>query len=346
MDMTALASATPASPDLAVDLRDMHKTYAGKVHALRGVDLAVERGGVFGLLGPNGASKSTLVKAMLTVIAPTRVSGSVLGAPVGDRATLKRIGYLPEHHRFPQYLSGRQVIEFFGALAGVPRAERKRRTGELLDVVGMSAWATRRLGTYSKGMQQRVGLAAALVNDPDLVVLDEPTDGVDPVGRREIRDVLARLRAEGRTVLLNSHLLSEVEMVCTRVAIIVQGKVVSRGTIEELTRESARYEVLLREAPPAWALEPSTNGGIVGARVELGAGSMVNSVDPRGKLQRLILPQAGEVMIQSVMDRLRADGVTVLAVTPVRESLEDLFIREVTDPTTGRAHKPGAGGVS
>ncbi len=331
--------------DLAVDLRDLHKTYAGKVHALRGVDLAVERGGVFGLLGPNGAGKSTLVKAMLTVIAPTRVSGSVLGAPVGDRATLKRIGYLPEHHRFPQYLSGRQVIEFFGALAGVPRRERKQRTAELLEVVGMSAWAGRRLGTYSKGMQQRVGLAAALVNDPDLVVLDEPTDGVDPVGRREIRDVLARLRSEGRTVLLNSHLLSEVEMVCTRVAIIVQGRVVKRGTIEELTRESARYEVLLRAAPPAWCLTATENGGVVGARLVPGAGSMVNCVDPHGDLQRLVLPQAGEAVMQSIIDRLRTEGLRVIAVTPVRESLEDLFIREVQDPTTGRAHKPGAGGV-
>lgn len=326
----------------AVDLRNVTKTYAGGVHALRGVELAVPRGAVFGLLGPNGAGKSTLVKLMLTVIHPTTAEGTVLGEPIGHLRTLARIGYLPEHHRYPAYLTGRQVIEFFGALAGMDRSTRKRRCAELLDLVGMAGWAERRLGTYSKGMQQRVGLAAALVNDPDLVVLDEPTDGVDPVGRREIRDVLARMREDGRTVLLNSHLLSEVEMVCTQVALMVQGKVIRRGTIEELTRESARYEILLRQAPPAWALDAATNGGTVGARVERGAGPLTNAVDPTGELQRLVLPQLSDERAQWIMDRLRAEGCAIIAVTPVRETLEDLFIRAVRDPVTGATLAPGA----
>ena len=176
--------------DWAIDLRNVAKVYKGRVHALQGIDMRVRRGEVFGLLGPNGAGKSTLVKIMMTVVRPTRADGTILGQPVGDKPTLARVGYLPENHRFPRYLTGRQTLEFFGALAKVDRPTRKRRAAELLDAVGMTDWGDRKVSTYSKGMMQRVGLAQALVNDPDLVVLDEPTDGVDPVGRREIRDVL------------------------------------------------------------------------------------------------------------------------------------------------------------
>ncbi|MDA1008304.1 MAG: ABC transporter ATP-binding protein [Planctomycetota bacterium] len=326
----------------AIDLQNLQKTYAGGVQALRGVDLFVGTGEVFGLLGPNGAGKSTLVKVMLTVVRPTCVTGTVLGEPVGHQATLGRIGYLPEHHRFPPYLTGRQVVELFGALAGMDRAPRRRRAAELLDTVGMGGWSSRKLGTYSKGMQQRIGLAAALINDPALVVLDEPTDGVDPVGRREIRDVLARIRDEGRTVLINSHLLSEVELICTQVAIMVQGRVVQRGTVEALTRDSARYEVLLRQQPPAWTLEVS-----LGARVENGAGIHANSAEQASaegtpSLFRLVLPQLGSIELQGVLDRLRNECFEIVAVTPMRESLEDLFIRAVKDPETGKAFAPGA----
>ncbi|MEY4833181.1 MAG: hypothetical protein RL527_1394, partial [Planctomycetota bacterium] len=221
-----------------IDLHNVRKTYKGRIEALRGVDLAVGAGEVFGLLGPNGAGKSTIVKIMMTVVRASAGDGTVLGKPLGDKGALSRVGYLPEHHRFPAYLTGRQVVDFFGALAGMPRAERRARTEAMLDLVRMRDWADRRLGTYSKGMQQRVGLAASLVNDPRLVVLDEPTDGVDPVGRKEIRDLLLRLRGEGRTIFVNSHLLSEIEMVCDRVAIMVQGRVWAQGTIDDLTRSS------------------------------------------------------------------------------------------------------------
>src|SRR6478609_2531256 len=180
--------------DLAIDLHQVTKIYRGRVHALRGIDMHVRRGEVFGLLGPNGAGKSTLVKIIMTVIRPTRADGNVLGRPVGHKPTLARVGYLPENHRFPRYLTGRQTLDFFAALAKVPRATRDRRSARLLEIVGMSAWADKRIGTYSKGMMQRIGLAQAMMNDPDLILLDEPTDGVDPVGRREIRDVLAALK--------------------------------------------------------------------------------------------------------------------------------------------------------
>ena len=151
-----------------------------------------------GLLGPNGAGKSTLVKIVMTVVRPNKAQGTVLGKPIGHKATLARVGYLPENHRFPPWLTGRQAIEFAGALCKMPRRARKARTAKLLDLMRMTDWAKKRIGTYSKGMQQRIGLAAALVNDPELVILDEPTDGVDPVGRREIRDVLVAMRAGGQ----------------------------------------------------------------------------------------------------------------------------------------------------
>src|SRR5215213_10129516 len=175
---------------LAIDLRDVAKIYKGRVHALQGIEMRVRRGEVFGLLGPNGAGKSTLVKIMMSVVRPTHARGTILGNPVAHKPTLARVGYLPENHRFPRYLTGRQILDLFGALAKVDRPTRKRRAAELLDVVGMTAAADRKISTYSKGMAQRIGLAQALVNDPELILLDEPTDGVDPVGRRDIRDVL------------------------------------------------------------------------------------------------------------------------------------------------------------
>src|SRR5258708_6508464 len=234
----------PTTADgLAIDLRNVTKLYPGGVHALRGIDMRVRRGEVFGLLGPNGAGKSTLVKIMMTVVRPTRGEGTLLGAPVGDKATLARVGYLPENHRFPRYLTGRQVIEFFGALAKVDRPTRRRRAAELIETVGMADAADRKIATYSKGMAQRIGLAGALVNDPELVLLDEPTDGVDPGGRRDIRDVLGRLREQGKTVFVNSHLLSELEVISDRVAILVAGQVARQGGMDELTVAKQRYEI-------------------------------------------------------------------------------------------------------
>src|SRR5947208_5548 len=160
------------SSDLAIDLRHVTKVYRGRVHALQGIDMQVGRGEVFGLLGPNGAGKSTLVKIIMTVIRPTRADGTVLNRPVGHKPTLARVGYLPENHRFPRYLTGRQTLEFFAALSKVRRADRKRRSAELIEVVRMREWADRRIGTYSKGMMQRLGFAHALVPDTALILLN------------------------------------------------------------------------------------------------------------------------------------------------------------------------------
>ena len=312
--------------EYVIDLHDVEKVYKGNVHALRGVEIKVTGGEIFGLLGPNGAGKSTLVKIMMTIVRPTRISGTVLGRPVGHKPTLRRVGFLPEHHSFPRYLTGRQALEFYATLAKVDRPTRTRRATELLETVGMSEWADKKVSTYSKGMMQRVGLAQALINDPELVLLDEPTDGVDPVGRREIRDILLSLRTEGKTIFLNSHLLSELEMICDRVAILVQGRVAQQGRIEDLTADSQRYEIVIEGAAPSWA------AGQPELRIDTGA----------DRRTTLTCRGAEAASVQPLIDRLRKGKVTIISVRPVRETLEDLFMRAVTDPKTGRALAPGA----
>jgi ABC-2 type transport system ATP-binding protein len=326
--------------------------------------MQVRRGGVFGLLGPNGAGKSTLVKIMLTVIRASRCEGHMLGHPIGHKPTLARVGYLPEHHRFPDYLTGAQVLDHYGALALVPRADRKRRIPALLELVGMSAWANKKVKSYSKGMRQRVGIAQALVNDPDLVVLDEPTDGVDPVGRRDIRNVLLELRSRGKTIFLNSHLLSELEMVCDHVAILVQGVVSSQGTLDELTRSSRRYEIeispplldshhadaltlpaalsgvaqlLPAAAPSTVAAKPGENGSMV-----LATGTLRGTIPISVYQNSLTVGSDDAAEIQPLIDTLRAKGIAIRSIRPMRASLEDLFMQAITDPATGQALAPGA----
>ena len=313
--------------DPAIDLRSVRKTYGGGVHALRNAALRVERGEIFGLLGPNGAGKSTLVKVLLTVVRATEVSGTLLGRPIGQKPPLARVGYLPEHHRLPPYLTARQAVEFSGALSGVTRADRRRRAESLLDRVGLGSWKDRRVSTFSKGMRQRAGLAAALVNDPELVFLDEPTDGVDPVGRKEIRDLLVGLRSEGRTVFLNSHLLSEAEQVCDRVAILLQGRVVREGRLDDLQRDGARQELVVRWFGPVQDLPGCRDGG---------------PVDGDPAIRRHVLPTLDAAAAQPAIDAARRAGATVISLTSCREGLESLFMKAVTDPVTGRPLPPGA----
>ena len=290
-----------------IQIQDVEKIYKGKVHALRGVSLDVMEGEIFGLLGPNGAGKSTLVKILMTVIHATKIKGTMLSKPIGNQSALCAVGYLPEHHRFPYYLSGHQVLHHYGALLKVPRNLRNSRSSALLSRLGLQGWEKKKVGTYSKGMLQRLGIAQALMNDPQLLILDEPTDGVDPVGRREIRDLLAELREEGRAIFLNSHLLSELEMVCDRVAIMVKGKVTMKGTIDSLTKDSKRYIIQIESSPPDWASSLCD-------RIE-GNSLIVQGDDPQ--------------RIQPLLDKLRSEQITITSVQPVRENLEDLFMRAV-----------------
>ncbi len=311
-----------------IDVRGVEKMYRRRVHALRGVDLQVGAGEIFGLLGPNGAGKSTLVKVLMTVISPTKCKGTMLGKKIGDKSTLTQVGYLPEHHNFPKYLTSRQVLRHFGAMAGVDRKTRNKRADELLEIVNMTDSASHKLGTYSKGMRQRVGIAQALMNNPKLVVLDEPTDGVDPIGRRDIREILIRLKDEGRTVFLNSHLLSELEMVCDRVAIMVHGLMRQQGTIEELTAERSGFVIRANAAIDAEAVSAyqSATSGIESKLDESRCKIMFQTSD------------AGKV--QHAIDALRARGVVIESLGSHRPSLEDLFIKAVNEHPDGA--RPGA----
>lgn len=325
---------------LALELTRVEKRYGRKVHALKGIALKVRRGEVYGLLGPNGAGKSTLVKILMTVIRPTVAEGWMLGEPVANKRVLRRVGYLPENHRFPRYLTGRQTLDFFSALSGAPRVWRKRRIAELLEVVGMTAWADQKVGQYSKGMMQRVGIAQALAADPELVVLDEPTDGVDPVGRRDIRDVLLRLKAEGKTVFINSHLLSELEMVCGRVAIMVSGQVVREGTLDELAVSRRYYEIEVGTDTPGRMAE------VLSIREEPGNAALKGTLaDGRWTRRTGNVLQVGEtdaLKMQELIDRLRASGLVIRRVQPISPTLEQLFMEAVAEVSGGTQYAAGA----
>jgi ABC-2 type transport system ATP-binding protein len=305
------------SMSAALSIDCLRKVYRGGFEALAGVSFAVPQGCVFGLLGPNGAGKSTLVKSLLTILRPTECRGELLGKPIGHRPTLARVGYLPEHARFPEYLTGSQVIEFSAGLAKVPSSIAKRRSAELLERVAMSEWADKKVATYSKGMKQRIGLAQALVNDPDIVFLDEPTDGVDPGGRIEIRKLIEGMRAEGKTVFVNSHLLAEVEQVADEVAILAKGKLIESGKISDLSRRGRHYEIRTEGPVPLALRDPF-----------LAAGWEV-----RGDSIHLACDHAGPV--QPVIDALRSNGVTIREVKEARLSLEDLFLNAVRSSEGG-----------
>lgn len=308
--------------EIVIDIAETRKRYRGGIEALRGVALQVPRGGVFGLLGPNGAGKSTLVKILMSIVRPTHCQGTVLGQPVGHKPTLARVGYLPEHARFPDYLKGRQVIRYVAGLTGVSSSTARIRTEELLEMVGMKEWGNRKMGSYSKGMKQRIGLAQALVNDPEIVFLDEPTDGVDPNGRLEMRQMLSTLRKQGRTVFINSHLLGELEMICDSVAILDQGAIVRQGTIDELTEKSRRYEI-------------RTEGGVSAAlsdKLKSEGAEITSGV--------ISIYERDPAPIQAVIDALRGERVTIVEMREVRQSLEELFMESVQNSGAGASMPP------
>lgn len=348
--------------DAVIRIEQATKTYGGRVQALRDVSLTVHRAEIFGLLGPNGAGKSTLVKILMTVIRPDRIRGHMLGRRIGHKPTLARVGYLPENHRFPEHLTGRQVLDFFAALSDVDALNREIRADALLELVGLTAWQHRKVRQYSKGMRQRLGLAQALMNDPDLLLLDEPTDGVDPVGRRDIREILLELKRRGKTIFLNSHLLSELELVCDRAAIMVRGALVQQGTIRDLSSYGRRYEIEVA-APPGG--EEITAADILAAVASVGVISRERRApnpdwqpsDPStpvhfGTVSGAVPIEIDGVMlkvgsddpalIQPLLDALRRKLLIIKSIRAVRPSLEDLFMRAVTDSEPGRALPPGA----
>ena len=292
-------------------LRKTFRSRLGKarITALDGIDFAVQPGELFGLLGPNGAGKTTTVKILLGLTRATEGSARVCGLPVGDPESRRTVGYLPEGHRIPSYLTASQALAIFGRMSGMDSKTIQQRSGELLEKMRLSPWADIRTKKFSKGMTQRLGLACALVHAPDVLLLDEPTDGVDPVGRREIRDLLREEARGGTAILLNSHLLSEIELTCDRVAVLRGGRVAVQGTIEELTRQSAKYKMVA--SPVDDSLVASFRES--GAGVERVNGHMLLSVDDLQHLNALV-------------DKLRAGGGVLSELSPVRSTLEDVFV--------------------
>ena len=280
-----------------------------RIRALDGLSLEVPAGAIFGLLGPNGAGKTTAVKILLGLTHATSGEAALFGIPVGRPESRRRVGYLPEGHRFPGYLTARATLKVFGRMSGLSSRQLAERIPKLLDRVRLADWIDVRVKKFSKGMVQRLGLAAALVHEPDVLLLDEPTDGVDPVGRREIRDLLRAEAARGRAILVNSHLLSEVEQTCDRVAILRRGKVVAEGKIEELTRREARYR-MIAEPVDERLLEAFR---ATGAGVERVNGHLLLSVRDLAHVNALV-------------DRVRAQGSSLKELAPDRSSLEDVFV--------------------
>jgi ABC-2 type transport system ATP-binding protein len=284
----------------------------GRIEALRGVSLSVERGEIFGLLGQNGAGKTTLIKILLGITKLTDGSALLLGEPVGTAAVRRRIGYLPEDHRFPDYHSGASLLDFYGALLEVPSSERRKRIPEVLELVGLKGRMHYKIRTYSKGMKQRLGIAQALMHEPEVIFLDEPTDGVDPVGRRHIREMLARLKDEGKTIFINSHLLGEVELISDRVAILHGGEVIRAGVTSELTRQRGLFLVGLTSGQ-AFPQEDIAKAGY--------------PVSRRGELWEVALSDGQS--IDPVVDLLRARGLSLRHLEEKRQTLEDIFMETV-----------------
>jgi ABC-2 type transport system ATP-binding protein len=302
--------------EYAIETQDLTKVYVSQwkrreVRAIEGVSLQVRRGTIFGLLGPNGAGKTTFVKTLLSAVRPTRGVALIFGRDASRPEARRPIGYLPENHRFPTYFTGAGMLDFYAALSGVDASRRKKLIPEHLDMVGLSQWGSMRIGKYSKGMLQRLGLAQALIHSPTILILDEPTDGVDPVGRRQIREILGRFEQRGVTIFVNSHLLAEVETLCREVAILHKGKVALSGKMQDLI---AGKGYRLTVAHPPEALTDELRGRATSMAVRDG---MVDFQFPSRELAN------------GAVDLLRAQHCEIEALAPTTSTLEEVFVRTV-----------------
>lgn len=297
--------------DLAIDTQSLRKAFGSNV-AVRGLTLAVARGEVFGFLGPNGAGKTTSIKMLLGLVKPTSGSATLLGLPISDRRARSRAGFLPEHFRFHDWLKATEFLTLHGQLYGMDNTRLARRVNELLELVGLASFRDAQLRTFSKGMLQRIGLAQALLNEPEIVFLDEPTSGLDPVGRRLVRDIIRQLRGAGTTVFLNSHLLSEVEITCDRVAFIKHGEVVRVSQVSTLVDGSTTVTIRARGFTPE----------VIGLLSNFGR-------DVRIEGENIILSVDNESALPEINRALVERGIDVYAIVPQRLSLEDLFLQVV-----------------
>ena len=301
-----------------IEVRDLTKIYQtglkkGNIVALDSVSLDVEQGEIFGLLGPNGAGKTTLLKSLLNITRITSGQALIFGLPPENPQSREKVGYLPENHRFPNHLTGVGLLEFTGRLHGLAQKTIDGQIDRLLNLVGMERWGNTRLRKYSKGMTQRIGLAQAMLPDPDILFLDEPTDGVDPVGKIEIRNVLKEIKKEGKTVFLNSHLLAEVESVADRVAILSKGKVARIGSVDALTSRKSQYEI-----------EADIGNEFFDIPEEIGKRITVST---SGMIVELKNPDD----INFIIDQLRLRKVVIRSVKPMKITLEQSFFETVSE---------------
>ena len=292
----------------AIETIALRKEYGRKI-ALHGLDLTVQPGEVFGFLGPNGAGKTTTVKILLGLARATSGEARLFGRPAGDAEARQRIGYLPENFRFHDWLSGAALLDFHARLAGVSLSERRQRIPKVLELVGLSGRGNDRIRAYSKGMTQRIGLAQAIIHQPDLVLLDEPTSALDPVGRREVRDLIRTLKARGMTIFLNSHLLSEAEMVCDRVAIVDRGRIVRSGKLTDLIGGVPEIRVTVDRVDP----------GLLELLSDLGSVTRVQDCTVTLGVDDLeAAPKLADALVRA--------GYRLYGLVPSHQSLEDLFL--------------------
>ena len=282
-----------------------------KVEAVRDISFTVQPGEVFGFLGPNGAGKTTTIKMCMGLIRPSGGKVRLFGEPIDSLAVRARIGYLPEQPYFYDYLKPHEILDFYGRVFGIDRAERRKRIGSLLERVGLSESRGRTLRKFSKGMLQRIGIAQALINDPDLVVLDEPLSGLDPIGRKEMREIIVDLRAQGKTIFFSSHILADIEMICDKVTILNKGVIRAVGSLEELLH------------PDKMTTEITFQGGGDGTLDQVRA--IATRIDRLGDYNRAFVDASRSNEVLSVLVRA---GAQIDSVVPKRDSLEDLFVRE------------------
>lgn len=304
----------------AIEVNQLTKIYKAskrtmEVTALNNFSLSVAKGEIYGLLGPNGAGKTTLIKILLGIVHPTTGNAKILGHSISDYKIKSKIGFLPENHRFPNYLTAEQTLKYYAQLSNVEIKNINVQIDKLLSLVKMEMWKKTKISKFSKGMMQRLGLAQAMMNNPELIFLDEPTDGVDPIGRKEIRDVLTNLKNNGTTIFLNSHLLSEVELVSDRVAIMNSGKLLKEGTVEELTTSKESYIIETANIIDENLMHTSFDN----INIKLETQNRLN-VNVKDNLE-----------LNFVIDKLRKDGVNIKTISLQKHSLEELFVSLIND---------------
>jgi ABC-2 type transport system ATP-binding protein len=306
--------------DTILEVRDLHKTFRigflrKRIEAVRGISFEVKRGEIFGFVGPNGAGKTTSIKMMLQLIYPDRGSIGIFGTPAGDRVARQRLGYVPENPYIYTYLRPLEFMDLCGRLTALDRKTRTRRAHELIERLGLAHALDRPIGRFSKGMMQRLAVCQALLHEPELLILDEPFSGLDPIGRKDIRDILLEQREQGKTLLFTSHVLSDVEMLCDRVAIVQRGTLVAYGAIHELLRPEVRRVEL----------------ELAGVSDALRALLAKQATALRELHQHLGVVIEGDANVPEILKLALAHGAQVLAVIPHRERLEDLFVRKALE---------------